>query len=54
MKNLNKYSKAELISNLKKLEEQNSNQNLFFKILNYIIYFKNYIFKITLIGLIIR
>lgn len=31
MKNLNKYSKAELISNLKRLEDQNSNQTLFLK-----------------------
>jgi len=54
MKNLNKFSKAELIKQYKKLEEQNSNQTLFFKFINYIIYFKGLIIKITLIGLIIR
>lgn len=34
MKNLNKYTKDELIKQYKKLEEQNSNKTLILKIIN--------------------
>lgn len=54
MKNLNKFTKAELIKQYKKLEEINSNQTLFFKIINFIIYFKGLILKLTFITLIIK
>jgi hypothetical protein len=54
MKNLNKFTKAELISKFKKLENKNSNvnpnnQSLFSRILDFILYFKGLIFKVTLI-----
>jgi len=59
MKNLNKFTKAELISKFKKLENKNSNSNnsnttLFSKIFDYILYFKTLIFKITLISVLIK
>jgi hypothetical protein len=54
MKNLNKFTKAELINKFKKLEDQNSNKNNLIKILDYILLFKNLIIKITLIAFIIR
>jgi hypothetical protein len=56
MNNLNKYSKAELISKFKRLDNQNSNQNqsIFTKIFSYILLFKNLILKITLITFIIK
>lgn len=57
MKNLNKFTKAELIKQYKKLEnlnQINSNQTLFFKIINFIIYFKGLILKLTFITLIIK
>jgi hypothetical protein len=54
MKNLNKFTKGELINKFKKLEEQNLNQTLIFKILGYIIYFKSLIIKITLITFLIK
>jgi hypothetical protein len=59
MKNLNKFTKAELISKFKKLEIKNSNENnsnttLFSKILDFILYFKTLILKITLISIIIK
>ncbi len=43
-----------LINKFKKLEDQNSNQTLIFKILGYIIYFKSLIIKITLITFLIK
>lgn len=59
--NLNKFTKAELISKFKKLESKNSNlnntennQSLFSKIIDFILYFKGLIFKITLITILIR
>ena len=52
--NLNKFTKAELISKLKNLQIQNNHKNLFNKILNYILLFKSFLIKITLIGLIIK
>jgi len=61
--NLNKFTKAELISKFKRLESKNNsnqtsmltlNKTYFFKILNYILLFKNFLFKITLISLIIK
>lgn len=54
MKNLNKFTKDELIKQYKKLEEQNNNKTLIIKIINYIIYFKSFNLKITLITLIIK
>jgi hypothetical protein len=59
MKNLNKFTKAELISKFKKLEIKNSNVNnsnttLFSKFLDFILYFKTLIFKITLISILIK
>jgi hypothetical protein len=61
MKNLNKFTKAELISKFKKLEIKNSNVNnsntnttLFSKILDFILYFKTLIFKVTLISILIK
>ena len=48
MKNLNKYTKAELISKFQRLENNNSNQSFFSKIFNYILMFKGLILKITL------
>jgi len=59
MKNLNKFTKAELIGKFKKLETKNSNVNnsnttLFSKILDFILYFKTLIFKVTLISIIIK
>ena len=54
MKNLNKFTKDELIKHYKKLEEQNNNKTLIIKIINYIIYFKSLILKLTLITLIIK
>jgi len=54
MKNLNKFTKDELIKQYKKLEEQNNNKTLIIKIINYIIYFKGLILKLTLITLIIK
>jgi hypothetical protein len=56
--NLNKFTKAELISKFKKLENKNSNNNsnqsLFSKILAFISYFKGLIFKFTIISIIIK
>jgi hypothetical protein len=61
--NLNKFTKAELISklnNLKKSESKNSNvnviqsQSIFSKLLEFISWFKALIFKITIISLIIK
>jgi hypothetical protein len=57
--NLNKFTKAELISKFKKLESKNSNNSsniktYFFKILSFILLFKNFLIKITLISLIIK
>lgn len=54
MKNLNKYTKAELISKFQRLENNNSNQSFFSKIFNYILMFKGLILKITLITFIIK
>lgn len=54
MKNLNKFTKDELIKQYKNLEKQNSNQTLILKIINTLLYFKGLIIKITLIGLIIK
>jgi hypothetical protein len=59
MKNLNKFTKAELISKFMKLETKNSNskpnnQSLFSKIIEIISYFKTLIFKITLISILIK
>src|SRR5580693_7266118 len=52
MKNLNKFTKHELISKLKNLDNQNSNQNsnksTLIKIVEYLLYFKSLIFKLTL------
>lgn len=54
MNNLNKFTKAELISKFKGLENKNSNPSIFTKIFSYILLFKNLILKITLITFIIK
>lgn len=52
MKNLNKFTKAELINKFRKIE--NHNKSILNKIFSYIILYKNTLLKLTLIGLIIR
>jgi hypothetical protein len=54
--NLKKYTKAELISKIKELNPGNndSNSTIFSKIINFILLFKSFILKITLITLIIK
>ena len=61
MKNLNKFTKAELINKYTKLENQNSNQTQtqskyqwILNIIDKILLFKSLILKITLISLIIK
>jgi len=61
MKNLNKFTKAELINKYTKLENQNSNQTqtqskyqLILNIIDKILLFKSLILKITLIGFLIK
>ena len=54
MNNLNKFTKAELISKFKGLENKNSNPSIFTKIFSYILLFKNLILKITLITFLIK
>lgn len=59
MKNLNKYTKAELISKFKNLENNNSNNNpnntnIFSKIIKSILLFKSIILKLTLITFLVR
>jgi hypothetical protein len=54
--NLNKFTKAELISKFKKLENKNSNNQQTFTqtILNSLILFKNLIYKFTILTLLIK
>lgn len=57
--NLNKFTKAELISKFKKLESKNSNSNnnnqsILKNIIEKILLFKNILLKLTLISLLIR
>jgi hypothetical protein len=56
--NLNKFTKAELISKFKKLDDKNqsnqNNQSIFSKIINLIITFKSILLKLTFISLLIR
>lgn len=55
MNNLNKFTKAELISKFKKLDEQKSNnQNNIYKIINNFILFKDLILKLTFITILIK
>jgi hypothetical protein len=54
MKNLNKFTKSELINKFKKLQENSNNKSLFSKILGNILLFKTFILKITLIALLIK
>src|SRR5579859_6118375 len=56
MKNINKYTKAELISKIKGLKSENTNNNssLFTNLMNFLLLFKSFILKITLIALIIK
>lgn len=54
MKNLNKFSKAELITKLKNNLDQNQKQSNINKIIDLILSFKSLILKITLITFIIR
>lgn len=43
MKNLNKFTKDQLIKQYKELEKQNNNKTLVIKIINTLIYFKSLI-----------
>jgi hypothetical protein len=55
--NMNKHTKAELISKFKKLETKNSsnnNQSIFSKIIENILLLKSILLKFTLISLIIK
>lgn len=59
--NLNKYTKAELISKFKKLETKSNNsdnnnnkQSIFSKLIELILTFKNILIKLTLISLLIK
>lgn len=62
MNNLNKYTKAELISKFKRLENKSSNNNnnttqntpLFQKIIESVILLKNIILKLTIISLLVK
>ena len=54
MKNLNKYTKAELISKFKTLENKNSNKSFSQLIINSLLLYKSLILKLTLITLIIK
>ena len=53
--NLQKFTKAELISKYQKIQSTNNkNKSILSKILEYVLLFKSFIFKITLIGIIIK
>jgi hypothetical protein len=54
--NLNKFTKAELISKFKKLENKNSNNQQSFLqiILNTLISFKGLIYKLTILSFLIK
>ena len=56
--NLNKYTKAELISKFKRLENKNNsnqtNQTLYQWIINNLVLIKNLLFKLTIISLLIK
>jgi 5'-deoxynucleotidase YfbR-like HD superfamily hydrolase len=54
MPNLNKYTKAELISKFKKLENKTSKQSYLKRSIEYIILFKGLILKVTLITFLIK
>lgn len=54
MKNLNKFTKAELITKLQNSNTKISNNSKLIKIVEYIIFFKSLIIKFTLIALLIR
>jgi hypothetical protein len=55
MKNLNKFTKHELINKIQTLDNQNnSNKSILIRIVERIILFKSLLLKITLIGFIIR
>jgi hypothetical protein len=52
MKNLKKYTKAELISKIKGLN--NNNPTLFSKLLGFMLLFKNILLKLTFLTLIFK
>jgi hypothetical protein len=52
MKNLNRFRKAELINKLKDLQNKTTNKSSL--IVEYILFFKSLILKITLIALLIK
>jgi hypothetical protein len=56
MKNLNKFTKTELINKIKKFDNQNNNnsKSILIKIVEYILLFKSLILKLTLLALLIR
>lgn len=54
MKDINKYTKSELINKIKTVEKENSDKTKVIKFLDYILKFKSIILKITLITFIIR
>jgi hypothetical protein len=56
MKNLNKFTKTELINKIKNFDNQNNNnsKSILIKIVEYILLFKSLILKFTLLALLIR
>jgi hypothetical protein len=54
MKNLTKLTKAELISKLNGLKQNNNNPTFFSKTLEYILLFKGFILKFTLLAIIFK
>ena len=52
--NINKLTKSELIQKFRQLQVENNNKGLFSKILTYILLFKSFLLKITLIALFIK
>jgi len=52
--NLKKYTKAELISKINGLKQNNNNPTFFSKTLGFILLFKSFILKFTLIAIIVK
>jgi hypothetical protein len=54
MKNINKYTKAELISRIKDLKSIKNDSSLFTKTMNFLLLFKSLILKFTMIAIVIK
>lgn len=54
MKNLNKFTKTELINKMNDLQNKSNNKSTLIKIVEFIIFLKNWIIRLTLIALIIK